>query len=49
MRYLGLDIGQTRIGVAASDAEGRLASPVKVMPAQEVLSNARTWRLLLDD
>lgn len=49
MRYLGLDIGQTRIGVAVSDAEGRLASPVKVMPAQEVLSNARTWRLLLDD
>lgn len=46
---MALDIGQTRIGVAVSDATGRIASPVKVMPAAEVLANAKTWRYLLED
>lgn len=49
MRVVALDIGQTRIGVAASDADGRIASPVKVLPAQEVLAGARSWRNLLED
>ena len=49
MRALALDIGDARIGVAASDLEGRIASPVKVLPAAEVLAGARTWRILLED
>ncbi len=49
MRALALDIGEVRIGIAASDVTGTVASPVAVLPAQEVLSNARTWRRVLDD
>lgn len=49
MRALALDIGEVRIGIAASDASGRVASPVKVLPAQEVLSQARTFRMILED
>jgi putative Holliday junction resolvase len=32
-RRLGIDWGQARIGVAASDPDGRLAVPVTVVPA----------------
>ena len=49
MSALALDIGEVRIGIAASDVTGTVASPVAVLPAQEVLSNARTWRRVLDD
>ena len=49
MRVLALDIGEVRIGVAASDASGSIASPVKVLPAQEVLQNARSFRRILED
>lgn len=37
------------MGVAVSDASGRVASPVKVLPAAEVLGHARTFRRILDD
>lgn len=49
MRALALDIGEVRIGIAASDLSGTVASPVKVLPAQEVLSHARSFRLVLQD
>ena len=49
MRALALDIGEVRIGVAASDASGTVAVPVKVLPAAEVLSGARTFRRILED
>lgn len=49
MRALALDIGEVRIGIAVSDATGRVASPVKVLPAAEVLSHARSFRLVLED
>lgn len=49
MRALALDIGEVRIGVAASDASGRVASPVKVLPAAEVLSCAKTFHRILED
>ena len=49
MRALALDIGEVRIGIAASDASGRVASPVKVLPAAEVLSGSRTFRRILED
>lgn len=49
MRVLALDIGEVRIGIAASDATGTVASPVAVLPAQEVLQHARSFRRLLED
>lgn len=49
MRILALDIGQTRIGVAVSDPRERVASPVCVLPANDVLANAKAgvacWRI----
>ena len=49
MRVVALDIGEVRIGIAASDVTGTVASPVCVLPAQEVLCGARTWRRVLED
>ena len=49
MRVLALDIGEVRIGIAASDATGTVASPVCVLPAQEVIAGGRTWQRVLDD
>lgn len=49
MVALALDIGQSRIGIAASDRSGRIAMPVKVMPADEVTSFSRGFRMLLED
>ncbi|MDU5893762.1 MAG: Holliday junction resolvase RuvX, partial [Atopobium minutum] len=40
---------EARIGIATSDVTGRIASPVKVLPAQEVLSGARSFRMILED
>lgn len=34
-RRVGIDIGTVRIGVAASDVDGRLATPVETVPADE--------------
>ena len=49
MRALALDIGEVRVGIAASDVTGTVASPVKVLPANEVLSLARPFRLVIED
>ena len=49
MVALALDIGQTRIGIAASDSAGRVAMPVKVLPADEGHAHARSFRMVLED
>ena len=49
MVALALDIGETRVGVAVSDRTGRMAMPVKVLPASEVLGMAKTFRYLVED
>lgn len=49
MVALGLDIGEVRIGFAVSDASGSVAMPLKVLPAQEVLAHARSFRMILED
>ncbi len=49
MRALALDIGEVRVGIAASDATGRIAFPVKVLPAAEVLGYAKTFRRIIED
>lgn len=46
---MALDIGEVRVGVAVSDPAERVASPVCVLPANEVLGNAKSFRLLLED
>ena len=49
MVALALDIGQVRIGIAVSDRSGRVALPVKVLPAIEVNSMARSFRQIVED
>lgn len=49
MVALALDIGQVRIGIAVSDWSGRVALPVKVLPAIEVTSMARSFRQIVED
>ena len=49
MRAIALDIGEKRIGVAVSDASMSIASPVKVLAAQEVLSAAKPFRYIMED
>ena len=49
MRIMALDIGEKRIGVAVSDPGERVASPIAVLPAAEVLQNAPSLRRLLED
>lgn len=46
---LALDIGEKRTGVAVSDPQMRVATPVCVLPSQEVEQCARTFREVLDD
>jgi putative Holliday junction resolvase len=46
---MALDIGQVRVGVAISDPEERVASPLCVLPAQEVISLAPSFRRVLED
>ena len=49
MRVLGLDIGEKRIGVAVADTTTGLAMPLRVINAQEVIDNAQSWRMLVQD
>ena len=49
MRAMALVFGVVRIGVALSDTTGSLASPLTVLPVQEVLSNAKSFRRILED
>lgn len=49
MVALALDIGETRIGIAISDRTGRVAMPLKVMPAQDVVALSRAFRMLVED
>jgi len=37
MRYLGIDYGSKRIGIAVSDGEGKIAFPRKIIPNDEKL------------
>ena len=49
MRALALDIGEVRVGVAVCDPAGRVASPVCVLPAQEVLVCGRPKTMAGED
>ncbi|MDD6784790.1 MAG: Holliday junction resolvase RuvX [Eggerthellales bacterium] len=49
MRILALDIGTVRVGVAVCDPAERVASPVCVLPSEEVRTGAKSFRRLLED
>ena len=49
MVALALDIGETRIGIAVSSRDGKMAMPVKVLPAQEVIGLAKPFRYIVED
>lgn len=49
MRVLALDIGEVRCGIAVSDPAGAVATPVCVLPADEVVSCARSFLRVLED
>ena len=49
MVALALDIGETRIGIAVSSRDGKMAMPVKVLPAAEVTGMSKTFRYLVED
>lgn len=49
MRIMALDIGEKRIGIAVSDPGERVASPLAVLPANEVLQHTPSFRRLVED
>ena len=49
MRILALDIGDARIGLAISDPAERIATPLCVLPAADVLADGREFRRVVDD
>lgn len=49
MRIMALDIGQVRCGIAISDPDERVASPLCVLPTAEVKANAASFRRVCQD
>ena len=49
MRVLALDIGTVRVGVAICDPAQRVATPVCVLPSDEVRAHAKPFRRILED
>ncbi len=49
MRVMALDIGKVRCGIAISDPQERVATPLCVLPTEEVRSNAPSFRRLCED
>lgn len=49
VRYLALDIGEARIGVAVSDPTGRVAIPLDVLDARALARELRPLRRIVDD
>lgn len=46
---MALDIGEKRIGIAVSDPNEHVASPICVLPADEVIAGARSFQRVLED
>jgi putative Holliday junction resolvase len=46
---MALDIGRVRVGVAVSDPERRVATPLCVLPANEVVNCAPSFTRVLED
>jgi len=49
VRALGLDLGTRRIGVAVSDDQGRVATPIEVVDARDRAAARRSIARLVDE
>ena len=49
MRVMALDIGLSRVGIAISDPQQRVATPLCVLPAQDVLDFTPAFKRILQD
>ena len=49
MRVVALDLGEKRTGVAVSDPNCRVASPLCVLSTNELLTNKATFKRILED
>ncbi len=49
MSVLALDIGEKRCGIAVSDAARKISMPLKVLPIDEVVSGATSFKRVLED
>lgn len=49
MRIMALDIGQVRCGIAISDPQERVATPLCVLPTDEVRRNTSSFRRICED
>lgn len=49
MQVLALDIGKKRTGIASGNTKTSISTPVKVLPTQDVLNFAPSWKTLLED
>lgn len=49
MRVMALDIGDVRCGIAVSDPDEKIASPLCVLPTREVIEGAPSFKRLLED
>ncbi len=49
MRTLGIDIGEKRIGVAVSDASGRVATPLTVLDGPRAFANGDDLSAIVDE
>ncbi|MBQ9021962.1 MAG: Holliday junction resolvase RuvX [Eggerthellaceae bacterium] len=49
MRVLALDIGKVRTGIAVSDPQGRVATPVCVLSTSDIVDNTTAWQRVLQD
>ena len=49
MRIMALDIGKVRCGIAISDSQEIIATPLCVLPTEEVRANAPSFRRLCED
>ena len=46
---MALDIGEVRVGLAVSDSAGKIATPLKVLPADVVLNHGAEFRRIVED
>jgi putative holliday junction resolvase len=48
-RVLAFDIGEKRVGIAVSDAAGRVASPVEVLSLDDIIQRSSAFQRIMED
>lgn len=49
MRYIGLDWGEKRVGIAVSDPEGKISTPFKVVDRKDLYEELNKLREILGE